>query len=277
MEEEILPTCRGSGWGDRLRRSLPRPPLRHWSTSGKRRSRPRLPRLGHASGRTSRAISSRRDAEGQSQTRRTRPSLSSRSPAGPFPRRDVVPLVGARRERLAESLGAVEVDLAQDDLTRIEERRSARRGSRRALPRGADGDPRQRAGLGVRRRGDGGRLTRERILEAAEEVLRRTGLRRRTSSTSPAPSRQPRKRLPPLSEQGRASRRRHRALAREHLRTPGSDRGRKGNGTRSGSSAGSTPRPDESGARPSRSGSSSPPTSSWRPMRARSSEHMSRR
>ena len=34
---------------------------------------------------------------------------------------DVVPLVGARtRERLAESLGAVEVDLTQDDLTRIE-------------------------------------------------------------------------------------------------------------------------------------------------------------
>jgi aryl-alcohol dehydrogenase-like predicted oxidoreductase len=34
---------------------------------------------------------------------------------------DVVPLVGARtRERLAESLGAAEVDLTQDDLTRIE-------------------------------------------------------------------------------------------------------------------------------------------------------------
>jgi aryl-alcohol dehydrogenase-like predicted oxidoreductase len=35
---------------------------------------------------------------------------------------DVVPLVGARtRERLVESLGALEVELAQDDLARIEE------------------------------------------------------------------------------------------------------------------------------------------------------------
>jgi aryl-alcohol dehydrogenase-like predicted oxidoreductase len=41
---------------------------------------------------------------------------------------DIVPLVGARtRERLAESLGALELELAPDDLARIE----------RAIPRGS--------------------------------------------------------------------------------------------------------------------------------------------
>ena len=58
---------------------------------------------------------------------------------------DVVPLVGARtRERLTESLGALEPELSADDLAAIR-RRCPRGGGRRALRPAADGDPRQRA------------------------------------------------------------------------------------------------------------------------------------
>lgn len=56
---------------------------------------------------------------------------------------DVVPLVGARRrDRLAESLDALDVVLSAEDLARIE---AAGRGRGRALPGGADGRAGQRA------------------------------------------------------------------------------------------------------------------------------------
>ena len=71
-------------------------------------------------------------------------------------------------------------------------------------------------------------LTRERILEAAEDVLRRYGpAKANVVDVARALRVSHGDRLPPLSEQGSASRRRHRALAREH-RNPRSDRGRKG-------------------------------------------------
>ena len=49
---------------------------------------------------------------------------------------DIVPLVGARRrERLHEALGALELELDDADLARIEDAVPAGRGRRRALPR----------------------------------------------------------------------------------------------------------------------------------------------
>jgi Bacterial regulatory proteins, tetR family/Aldo/keto reductase family len=87
---------------------------------------------------------------------------------------DVVPLVGARtRERLAESLGALEPELSADDLAAIEAALPPDAGGRRALRRAADGDPRQRA-LSHENMTHAP-LTAEHILEAAERVLRRYG------------------------------------------------------------------------------------------------------
>ena len=88
---------------------------------------------------------------------------------------DIVPLVGARtRDRLAEALGALELELTADDLAAIEDAVPAGRRRGRALRRGADGDARQRARLGCDAVTEA-TLTPERILEAAEDVLRRYG------------------------------------------------------------------------------------------------------
>ena len=137
----------------------------------------------------------------------------------------VVPLVGARtRDRLAESLGALELELSADDLAAIEAARAGRGGRRRALRRPADGDPRQRTELSQAMAD--GPLTRRadpRGLRGRSAPLRPgqgDGRRRRAGAR-----RQPRQRLPPLPQQGGAPRRGRGALAGRPLRAPGRDRG----------------------------------------------------
>ena len=80
---------------------------------------------------------------------------------------DIVPLVGARRrDRLAEALGALELHLTDDDLQTIEAAVPAT-----APPATATPQPRWR----MLDSGAVSALTREEILDAAEEVLRRYG------------------------------------------------------------------------------------------------------
>jgi aryl-alcohol dehydrogenase-like predicted oxidoreductase len=124
IEEEILPTCRELGIGVTAYGVLSRGLLSgHWSTEREasltphdfRASAPRF--QGENLERnlelveTLRAVADEKDA-----------TVAQLAIAWALSRgEDVVPLVGARtRERLAESLGAVEVELTQHDLTRIE-------------------------------------------------------------------------------------------------------------------------------------------------------------
>jgi aryl-alcohol dehydrogenase-like predicted oxidoreductase len=124
IEEEILPTCRELGIGVTAYGVLSRGLLSgHWSTEREasltahdfRASAPRFQGENLARNlelvETLRAVADEKDA-----------TVAQLAVAWALSRGDdVVPLVGARtRERLAESLGAVEVDLTQDDLTRIE-------------------------------------------------------------------------------------------------------------------------------------------------------------
>ena len=174
IEDEILPACRELGIGDhRLRRALAAAcSAGHWRTDrdrGRRlpRAQPALP--GREPGpqpRARRGAARGRRAKGApSRSWRSRGSLSAAAT-------DIVPLVGARRrERLAESLGALGHADA-DDLA----------GSRRRCPpvrRPATATPPRRWRTSTRRavtRAPQPRpLTSERILEAAEEALRRFG------------------------------------------------------------------------------------------------------
>jgi aryl-alcohol dehydrogenase-like predicted oxidoreductase len=124
IEEEILPTCRELGIGVTAYGVLSRGLLSgHWSTAREasltphdfRASAPRF--QGENLERnlelveTLRAVADEKDA-----------TVAQLAIAWVLSRGDdVVPLVGARtRERLAESLGAVEVELTEDDLARIE-------------------------------------------------------------------------------------------------------------------------------------------------------------
>jgi aryl-alcohol dehydrogenase-like predicted oxidoreductase len=124
IEEEILPTCRELGIGVTAYGVLSRGLLSgHWSTEREasltphdfRASAPRFQGENLARNlelvETLRAVADEKDA-----------TVAQLAIAWALSRgEDVVPLVGARtRERLAESLGAVEVALTQDDLTRIE-------------------------------------------------------------------------------------------------------------------------------------------------------------
>jgi aryl-alcohol dehydrogenase-like predicted oxidoreductase len=124
IEEEILPTCRELGIGVTAYGVLSRGLLSgHWSTEREasltphdfRASAPRFQGENLARNlelvETLRAVADEKDA-----------TVAQLAIAWALSRgEDVVPLVGARtRERLAESLGAVEVDLTQDDLARIE-------------------------------------------------------------------------------------------------------------------------------------------------------------
>ena len=124
IEEEILPTCRELGIGVTAYGVLSRGLLSgHWSREREasltphdfRASAPRFQGENLARNlelvETLRAVADEKDA-----------TVAQLAIAWALSRgEDVVPLVGARtRERLAESLGAVEVDLTQDDLTRIE-------------------------------------------------------------------------------------------------------------------------------------------------------------
>jgi aryl-alcohol dehydrogenase-like predicted oxidoreductase len=125
IEEEILPTCRELGIGVTAYGVLSRGLLSgHWSTEREasltphdfRASAPRF--QGENLDRnlelveTLRAIAEENDA-----------TVAQLAVAWVLSRGDdVVPLVGARtRERLTESLGALEVELTPDDLARIEE------------------------------------------------------------------------------------------------------------------------------------------------------------
>ena len=124
IEEEILPTCRELGIGVTAYGVLSRGLLSgHWSREREasltrhdfRASAPRFQGENLARNlelvETLRAVADEKDA-----------TVAQLAIAWALSRgEDVVPLVGARtRKRLAESLGAVEVDLTQDDLTRIE-------------------------------------------------------------------------------------------------------------------------------------------------------------
>jgi aryl-alcohol dehydrogenase-like predicted oxidoreductase len=124
IEEEILPTCRELGIGVTAYGVLSRGLLSgHWSTEREasltphdfRASAPRFQGENLARNlelvETLKAVADEKDA-----------TVAQLAIAWAVSRgEDVVPLVGARtRERLAESLGAAEVDLTQDDLTRIE-------------------------------------------------------------------------------------------------------------------------------------------------------------
>jgi aryl-alcohol dehydrogenase-like predicted oxidoreductase len=124
IEDEILPTCRELGIGVTAYGVLSRGLLSgHWSREREasltphdfRASAPRFQGENLARNlelvETLRAVADEKDA-----------TVAQLVIAWVLSRgEDVVPLVGARtRERLAESLGAVEVDFTQDDLTRIE-------------------------------------------------------------------------------------------------------------------------------------------------------------
>ena len=125
IEDEILPTCRELGIGVTAYGVLSRGLLSgHWSKEREqsltphdfRASAPRF--TGENLERNLALVEAlRRIAEARGAT------VAQVAIAWVLSRgEDVVPLVGARtRERLAESLGALEVELAQEDLARIEE------------------------------------------------------------------------------------------------------------------------------------------------------------
>ena len=142
---------------DRGRRRLPRPPAA---------LQRREPRAQPGAGRG--AARGRRGQGGDGGAARDR--------VGAVAGEDIVPLVGARRrDRLAEALGALEVELTADDLAAIERAVPRGRGGGRPLP------PPQMATLDSER--SRGRPPDERtrpspptqILDAAEDVLRRFG------------------------------------------------------------------------------------------------------
>jgi pyridoxine 4-dehydrogenase len=125
IEDEILPTCRELGVGITAYGVLSRGLLSgHWSKEREasltrhdfRSSAPRF--TGDNLERNLALVETLRgiaDEKGATVAQLAIAWVLSRG-------EDVVPLVGARtRKRLAESLGAVEVDLTQDDLARIEE------------------------------------------------------------------------------------------------------------------------------------------------------------
>jgi aryl-alcohol dehydrogenase-like predicted oxidoreductase len=129
---------------------------------------------------------------------------------------DIVALVGARRrDRLTEALGALDVQLSGTDLAAIETAipPGSAAGERYAAPQLAslDSEPSRRPASN-RTANDGG-LTRERILEAAEDVLRRYGSPRRPWSMSREPSASVTAASAGTSGQGRAARRGDRAVA----------------------------------------------------------------
>jgi aryl-alcohol dehydrogenase-like predicted oxidoreductase len=139
IEDEILPTCRELGIGVTAYGVLSRGLLsRHWSreraeTLAPHDFRASAPRFqGENLERNLalvEALGALADAKGATVAQLAIAWVVSRG-------EDVVPLVGARRrERLAEALGALELELTVDDLARIEE----------AIPAGAAAGERYRA------------------------------------------------------------------------------------------------------------------------------------
>jgi pyridoxine 4-dehydrogenase len=129
IEDEIVPTCRELGIGITAYGVLSRGLISgHWSperaaTGGDFRSRaPRFAR-GNLDHNLALVEALREVADGKGVTVAQLAIAWVRSRGD-----DIVPLIGARtRERLAEARGALEVELSDDDLVRIE----------RAVPRGA--------------------------------------------------------------------------------------------------------------------------------------------
>ena len=125
IEEEILPTCRELGIGVTAYGVLSRGLLSgHWSMEREaslaphdfRASAPRF--TGENLERNLELVEALRAVAAEKDATVAQLAIAWVLSRG----EDVVPLVGARtRERLAESLGAVDVDLSQDDLARIEE------------------------------------------------------------------------------------------------------------------------------------------------------------
>jgi pyridoxine 4-dehydrogenase len=124
IEEEILPTCRELGIGVTAYGVLSRGLLSgHWSTDREasltphdfRASAPRF--QGENLERNLELVEMLRAVADEKDATVAQLAIAWALSRG----EDVVPLVGARtRDRLAESLGAVEVELTQDDVTRIE-------------------------------------------------------------------------------------------------------------------------------------------------------------
>jgi aryl-alcohol dehydrogenase-like predicted oxidoreductase len=125
IEEEILPTCRELGIGVTAYGVLSRGLLSgHWSKEREaslvphdfRASAPRF--TGENLERNLKLVETLRALAEQKGATVAQLAIAWALSRG----EDVVPLVGARtRERLTESLGALEVELTQDDLARIEE------------------------------------------------------------------------------------------------------------------------------------------------------------
>jgi aryl-alcohol dehydrogenase-like predicted oxidoreductase len=125
IEEEILPTCRELGIGVTAYGVLSRGLLSgHWSREREaslaphdfRASAPRF--TGENLERNLELVEALRTVAAEKDATVAQLAIAWVLSRG----EDVVPLVGARtRERLAESLGAVDVDLTQADLARIEE------------------------------------------------------------------------------------------------------------------------------------------------------------
>ena len=146
IEDAILPTCRALGIGITAYGVLSRGLISgHWSKAARDRSdfRAHNPRFqgenlekNLALVETLRGVA---EARGVSPAQIAIAWVLARG-------EDIVPLVGARRrERLEESLGALDVKLSDDDLAAIERAVPARCRGRRTLRPGADGDARQRA------------------------------------------------------------------------------------------------------------------------------------
>ena len=122
IEDEILPTCRELGIGVTAYGVLSRGPAQRALVEGARPHPERLPRL--------RAALPGREPRPQPRARRDAAHLADAKDATVAQLAiawvlsrgdDVVPLVGARhRDRLAEALGSLELDLTADELARIE-------------------------------------------------------------------------------------------------------------------------------------------------------------
>ena len=257
----------------RLRRPLARPaqrPLvaRIAPRSLRRATSAAPPRVSRREPRTQPRARRRAAAIAEREGRDGRPA---RDRLGAFARRDVVPLVGARRrDRLAEALGALELELDADDLARIEG----------AVPAGAVAGERYHAAQmamldSERGEGHGGVTTdagsrANASSTAAEEVLRRYGPPKATVvDVARALGVSHGSVYRHFPEQGRAARRRHRALARQRLGAARGDRGRKENGAEAPRALARQAH-QRSERKPSTSPNSSRPTTRFSPTRATS-------
>ena len=191
IEAEILPTCRELGVGVTAYGVLSRGLLSgHWSKERATADR-RLPRHQPAlPGREPRPQpGAGRGAARDRRAPRARRSRRSPSPGCSSRGDDIVPLVGARRrDRLAEALGALDVELDRRRPGRIEQAVPAGAAAGDRYDAHADGAPRQRA-RSDRAQGDRRRAhTASASWKRPRTCCAATGRPRPPSSTSPARS-----------------------------------------------------------------------------------------